>query len=186
MAARAPADYITSMGDWRFEPARSPSDPAVTALREELAAGNGLRGLSLIDASEPGYAERAAAALRRDGFCVVRDGFIEQLPALRAASDRITAEIAATDPDGFGNRGPGRYSYGVASLTGHTLHEPEWAQLVDLPRITPILQAMWGERGYKVTGAGGDFAMPQTTEYQPLHTVLPPIPRHRPHWPSAC
>jgi hypothetical protein len=169
-SARVASDYISSMGDWRFEPPLSPTDPAVLALRQELEEQNGLPGLELLHpTSTPNYVQRACELLRRDGFCVVRDGFLEQLPALRAASDRITAEISSKDPDGYGNRGPQRYSFGVASLTGQCLHEKEWAACVDLPAITPILQAMW-PGGYKCDGGGGDFSMPQCTGYQPLHT----------------
>ena len=37
-SARVASDYISSMGDWRFEAPPSPSDPAVVALRQELEA----------------------------------------------------------------------------------------------------------------------------------------------------
>ena len=168
-APRVASDYISSMGDWRFEAPLSPTDPAVAALRRELEQQNGLPGLELLHPSEHGYVQKAAALLRRDGFCVVRDGFLEQLPALRAASDRIAADILSKDPQGYGNRGPQRYSFGVASLTGQCLHETEWAACVDLPAITPILQEIW-PGGYKCDGGGGDFSAAQCTGYQPLHT----------------
>lgn len=109
------------------------------------------------------------ALLRRDGFCVVREGFLDQLPALRAASDRIAAEIISKDSEGYGNRGPQRYSFGVASITGQCLHEEPWAACVDLHAITPILQELW-PGGYKCDGGGGDFSSAHCTAYQPLHT----------------
>lgn len=53
-SARVVSDYISSMGDWRFEAPPSPSDPAVVALRQELQAENGLAGLELLHPSAPG------------------------------------------------------------------------------------------------------------------------------------
>ena len=164
------SDYLSSMGDWRFEAAKPCDHPAVRALARSLEASNGIAGLELVDPEIPGYQERTVRLLRRDGFAMVKNAFVEQLPALQAASDAAATAIMAADPAGLGNRGPGRYSFGVASTTGSCMHLPAWASLVDLPRISPVLAALWGERGYKCDGGGGDFSAPFCTEYQPLHT----------------
>ena len=56
------------------------------------------------------------------------------------SSQRLAKDIIANDPKHIGNRGPKRWSLGSASKTGHLLHDIEWAKLVDLPTITPILK----------------------------------------------
>jgi hypothetical protein len=43
-AERVASDYLSSMGDWRFEAPLPPCDPVVHALRQELVAHNGLPG----------------------------------------------------------------------------------------------------------------------------------------------
>ena len=40
--------------------------------------------------------------------------------------------------------GPYRWSLSAASKTGHLLHVPEFANLVDLPTITPIIKEILG------------------------------------------
>ena len=40
--------------------------------------------------------------------------------------------------------GPYRWSLSAASKTGHLLHVPEFANLVDLPTITPIIKEIFG------------------------------------------
>ena len=49
------------------------------------------------------------------------------------------------------------------------LHEPAWAQMIDLPTTTPILKKLFGTADYAVGGAGGDLALPGSIEYQHLH-----------------
>ena len=99
-----------------------------------------------------------------------------QLEALRAASDKLVAEICAqgghgvAEPRGGGNRGWGRYSFGVASDSGSCFHQPEWAALVDVPPVTAVLTALWGSADYRCTGGGGDFVLPHVHDYQPLHS----------------
>ena len=50
---------------WRGQFQRD--DPPVVALREQLIANAGLPGIELVDPSVPGYAQRAAQLLERDG-----------------------------------------------------------------------------------------------------------------------
>ncbi|MFT4595973.1 MAG: hypothetical protein ACI9TF_000210 [Paracrocinitomix sp.] len=41
--------------------------------------------------------------------------------------------------------------------------------LVELPRLTPIITALFGSPKYFLRGASGDFCLPGATAYQPLH-----------------
>lgn len=147
-------------------------DPGVVALRDELAAHNGIPDLELVEA---GQLERAVELFYRDGFVVVTGALTGPLLAdLRAATDRIIEEITAVDPDnamGGGAGGlPHRYSFGSTSATRHRLHEPAWANVVDLETTTPILTAIFGSENYLVGGGGGDLALPGAIEYQGLHS----------------
>ena len=52
------------------------------------------------------------------------------------------------------------------------MHRPEWAMLLDLPTVTPILNAIFDSSEYIARGGGGDFCLPGTTEYQHLHSDM--------------
>ena len=144
--------------------------PQVHALRNELLANNGMRGLEVL---APHEVERAAQLFDRDGFVLVRDALTPaQLESMRAGCDAAIREMLALDPRRFGNRGSHRYSFGGASLTGHLVHRPEWAMLLDLPTVTPILTAIFGSADYMARGGGGDFCLPGAVEYQPLHSDM--------------
>ena len=107
----------------------------------------------------------------RDGFVVVRDALsAEQLARIRAGCDRVIHEMMTLDKQRRGNRGSHRYSFGGASLTGQLLHRPEWAMLVDLPTVTPILTAIFGAAPITcVTAAAETSACRAPPEYQRLH-----------------
>ena len=55
---------LTELG-WRGHFQRD--DPPVVALRDQLIANAGLPDIELVDPSVPGYAQRAAQLLERDG-----------------------------------------------------------------------------------------------------------------------
>lgn len=149
---------------------RDPNDASVVEQRAHLDANNGLRGLEILAPSE---VDRAARIFHRDGFVVVRDVLdSDQLAYLRAGSDREARAIVRLDPEGRGNRGSHRYSFGASSRTHSLLHLPEWRMLIDLPTVTPILQALFGSPDYTVRAVGGDFCLPGATEYQPLHSDM--------------
>ena len=142
----------------------------VQALRQHLAAHNGIVGLEIL---EPGEVERAVQLFRRDGFVVVRDALTaEQVATLKAGVDEVVRDILAMNPDHSGNRGSHRYSFGGSSLTRSMLHRPEWQMLVDLPALTPIITAIFESSDYIVRSAGGDFCLPGAVEYQPLHSDM--------------
>jgi ectoine hydroxylase-related dioxygenase (phytanoyl-CoA dioxygenase family) len=52
------------------------------------------------------------------------------------------------------------------------MHHPEWAMLIDLPTVTPILSAIFGSSDYHARGGGGDFCLPGAVRYQPLHSDM--------------
>ena len=138
--------------------------------REYLKDNNGIKGLQLFDPSE---IEEIVKVFYRDGFVVVR-GVLDpiQLDYVRLGVDREIHKILALDKHRVGNRGSHRYSFGGASLTGHQMHNPEWAMLIDLPKVTPILTALFSSSDYIARGGGGDFCLPGAVRYQPLHSDM--------------
>jgi hypothetical protein len=149
---------------------RDRNDPDVVALRDHLAAHNGITGLEILDPSE---IERAVRLFRRDGFVVVRDALDpDQTEFLRNGVNEVVDSILALDPDRGGNRGSHRYSFGGSSVTRSMLHRPEWQMLVDLPTVTPLIEAIFGSANYMLRAASGDFCLPGAIEYQPLHSDM--------------
>ena len=147
-----------------------PDDTRVQELRSYLAANNGIRGLEVC---EPDEVERVKRLFYRDGFVVVRNALDEdQLGFLRRGVEREVAAILSQDPERAGNRGSHRYSFGGSNLTGHLMHRPEWAMLLDLPRVTPLVTAIFESPDYHARGGGGDFCLPGAVEYQPLHSDM--------------
>jgi ectoine hydroxylase-related dioxygenase (phytanoyl-CoA dioxygenase family) len=149
---------------------RDSQSPELQAQRDYLNTHNGIPGLEVLS---PAEVERAASLFHRDGFVVIRDALDpEQLDLIRAGCDREIHQIVSRDRDRIGNRGSHRYSFGGASLTGHQMHHPEWAMLIDLPTVTPILSAIFGSSDYHARGGGGDFCLPGAVRYQPLHSDM--------------
>ena len=145
-------------------------DPAVAELRDRLATESGLRGLEVLDAGE---VERAVRLFDRDGFVVVRHALTpEQTGVLADAVLEVVDEIVALDDGRAGNRGSHRYSFGGTSLTRSMLHHPAWRMLIDLPTVTPILEAIFESSDYTVRSASGDFCLPGAVGYQPLHADM--------------
>jgi len=144
--------------------------PEVLALRDHLDANNGIKGLEIVSPSD---VARATELFHRDGFVVVSDALtVDQLDFLRAGCLEEVREMMAMDKNRRGNRGSHRYSFGSASLTGQLMHRPEWAMLVDLPTITPIITSIFGAPTYMCRGGGGDFCLPGAVEYQRLHSDM--------------
>ena len=147
-----------------------PDSVQLQELREFLERNNGLRGLEIL---EPTDVEEAVRLFLRDGFVVVANALNgEQLEYLRAGCNREIERILEVDPGRIGNRGSHRYSFGGASLSHHQMHNPEWAMLLDLPTVTPILSAIFNSTNYIARGGGGDFCLPGAIDYQPLHSDM--------------
>lgn len=142
----------------------------IKALRETLQANNGIKGLSQF---QPHEIDKITDTFYRDGFVVVQNALdATQLAALKSASDEEILKLLGNDKTRSGNRGSHRYSFGSASRTGHMMHRPEWAMLLDLPTLTPILTAIFGSTNYIARGGGGDFCLPGAVRYQPLHSDM--------------
>jgi hypothetical protein len=147
---------------------RSPDDPNVQARLAHLREKNGLKGLEIVHFSE---VERATQLFLRDGFVAVSDVLTpEQLKTMQEATATRIAELTEKNPGGI------RYSFNSHS----NLHRQEWADLVDLPTTTPILTSIFNSSDYWCWGAGGDFSLPGTYEYQNLHRDLGPGDFHDP------
>ncbi len=145
-------------------------DHDVAALREHLAANNGIVGLEVLD---PHEIERAVRIFDRDGFVVVRDVLTpEQTEFLANGTLEVVDQIVSLDDTRQGNRGSHRYSFGGTSITRSMLHRPEWRMLLDIPSVAPILDAIFGSSDYMVRSASGDFCLPGAVEYQPLHSDM--------------
>ena len=71
----------------------SHDDPAVCELRDQLRANAGIPDLETIDPALPGYAERAAFLLERDGFVVVLN-VLEPIAIQVTSIDAIIGVIA--------------------------------------------------------------------------------------------
>lgn len=144
------------------------ASPELQNQREYLSRNNGIPGLEVLT---PERIEDAKRIFYRDGFVIVRDALTqEQLMTIRRGCARVISEIMEIDSARQGNRGSHRYSFGSASTTGHQLHNPEWAMLIDLPTITPILESIFESQDYICRGGGGDFCLPGAVDYQPLHS----------------
>ena len=140
------------------------------AQRDYLIEHNGIRGLQIL---EPDKVKEAKKLFDRDGFVVIKNALTEnQLKKLRKGCDEVIREILSLDKNRIGNRGSHRYSFGSSSITGHLMHRPEWAMLLDLPTVTPILSAIFDSPEYIARGGGGDFCLPGATEYQHLHSDM--------------
>lgn len=168
-----PAEPGFGVPDPHAPHARRYDDPDVVALRNSLRTHNGIKGLEIC---APDEVTRIARIFRRDGFVVVRDLLDDaQLRRWQAGCLRVLRQILSIPGAGARKyvtetgRLPHRYSYGTCSASRHLLHEPEWAEMVDLETTTPILKAIFGSADYLAIGAGGDLCLPGAIEYQHLH-----------------
>lgn len=142
----------------------------VLKLKHDLEANNGIKGLPQF---QPEQITEIVDTFYRDGFVVVNNALNpEHLTALKTACDEEIINLLGKDKARSGNRGSHRYSFGSASKTGHMMHRPEWAALLDLPTLTPIITAIFGNANYIARGGGGDFCLPGAVKYQPLHSDM--------------
>ena len=142
-------------------------DPTIQDQRVKLDACN--KGISDLDVVDPSEVERATNLFHRDGFVVVSDALDEsELEFLRAGCERDIREIVERFGS-TGNRGTHRFSFGGSRRSGSCADRSEWAQLVELSTIQPILKEIFGSDEYRACSMGGDFNLPGAVEYQRLH-----------------
>ncbi len=114
--------------------------------RDYLNKNNGIKGLKILPPEE---VEEAKKIFDRDGFVVIKNALKKrELEKLKKGCDEVIREILALDKGRVGNRGSHRYSFGSSSITGHLMHRSEWAMLLDLPTVTPILKAIFDSSEY--------------------------------------
>ncbi len=119
-----------------------------------------------IELVDPTDLERAVRTFLRDGFVAIRDGLDPgQLRRMQAGAARVIAEQITAIPVDQANRGHARYSF------GQQIHHPEWAMLIDLPTVLPIIDRIWGSEDYTCIGGGGDYSLPGS-QIQCLHSDL--------------
>eukprot|EP01048_Picozoa_sp_COSAG05_P010651 COSAG05_NODE_952_length_6466_cov_3.122350_9_plen_242_part_00 len=170
-----PGPAVDSLG---WHGTHKPTDAEVVALRNCLAACNGLTGLELVDPDDPGFAERAARLFVRDGFvCVLKVLEPERLEIARAGCIKAVRRILAVDPDAGGNGHPSyfhgthRYSItGEGAVLKNMGATAEFVQLAAAPVMHEVLRAIYGSGEYFCNGFGGDFCLPGAVAFQPLHS----------------
>jgi hypothetical protein len=143
---------------WRNRPY---DDPEVCALRDRLQQDAGIPDLEVVDPATPGFAQRAADLLERDGFVVVKDVLDdERLATIRRGAEIAIREMVGRDPDRSGNRGSHRYSFG--SAPAHFGLQEYWSVLIDPPVLSEVLTAVFGTPDYLTGSASscGDYNVP--------------------------
>ena len=162
--ANALSDPLNELG-WKDSSFKDYEDQ-----RDYLKKNNGIKDLKILPPEE---IEEAKKIFDRDGFVVIKNALKKQeLKKLKKGCNEVIRKILALDKGRVGNRGSHRYSFGSSSITGHIMHRHEWAMLLDLPTVTPILNAIFDSSEYIARGGGGDFCLPGTTEYQHLHSDM--------------
>ena len=158
----APVSALGWQGEYKYD------HPDVVALRAQLSAEAGIKGVEVVDPREEGFAKRAAAIFHRDGFVLVRDCLTpENLERVRAGATHTITNMVQLDPLRIGNRGSHRYCF--ANAFNHFGRMADWALLIDPPPVLAVLEAIWGSKDFRLQGIGGDFALPGCTQYQHLH-----------------
>ena len=145
--------------------------PQVDALRSQLQQQAGIAELELIDPATPGFAQRAAELLDRDGYVVVKDILDGQrLETIRRGCEIAIREMVGRDPGRSGNRGSHRYSFGSAPV--HFGLQDLWSVLIDPPPLMEIMEAIFGTKDFVTHSGsgGGDYNVPGSVEYQRLHS----------------
>jgi hypothetical protein len=146
-------------------------DPEVAQLRQQLIDHAGIPDIELVDPTVPGFAQRAADLLERDGYVVVRDVLdAERLATIRRGCEIAIREMVGRDDGRVGNRGSHRYSFGGAPA--HFKLQPFWSVLIDPPPLMEVMEAIFGTKDFVTNSGsgGGDFNIPGSTEYQHLHS----------------
>ncbi len=119
----------------------------------------------------------AASKFRNDGFVVI-DAVLEADERQAVLDDCHHVAKQIVGPFNRGNRGPGRYSFGVASSTGGMLHLDSFALfLLDgaCCKLEPLLQDIFccgKQPEFSCVAAGGDFVVGDTWTDQHLHADI--------------
>ena len=127
-----------------------------------------------VTVGDQGWIDHAKTLFKKDGFVVVRN--VIELAAcaeVRDACEDAAKRMAHPSGSMEGNRGLGRYSFGLASLTGGMLHYPAFAKyLLDCASLHSLLPCIFEDEGYVCLSAGGDFVLPCVYTDQHIHSDL--------------
>lgn len=149
---------------------RPPPAPPPTSLEVEAFS---------VRYGEPGWEEQAFELFSEHGFVIVEELLkLYQYSAVLRDCEKVAKAIVG--PERKGNRGSGRYSFGVASSTGSMLHLPSYAKhLLDAGGglLRPLLDLIFAEAegdrpGFMVLSGGGDFVIGDTHTHQDLHSDI--------------
>ena len=151
--------------DTQEHQARSPFVSALDVRKHSIVCG------------ADGWAELAYDLFCKDGFVVIHDVLtMSQCNAVRQDCERVAKEIVG--PERGGNRGPGRYSFGIASGSGGMLHVKSFAQHLlgsACSKLCPMLDGIFeggATPGFVCTGGGGDFVIGDTGSDQWIHADI--------------
>ncbi|CAK9075588.1 unnamed protein product [Durusdinium trenchii] len=132
-----------------------------------------------VSTSMDGWEEQGFQIFRKSGFVIIED-VLDHVQCSEVLEDcrQMAKEIVA--PQGAGNRGKGRYSFGVASSTGSILHREAIAKhlLNEGGRLLqPLLSQIFFDESDRLSSfscysGGGDFVLPGVEEYQHLHADM--------------
>ena len=122
-----------------------------------------------------GWVANSRTLFAEHGFVVISHVLTsDQQRAVLKDCEIVAKDIVGSECDG--NRGPGRYSFGVASSTGSMLHLESFAKHLlngACSKLHPLLQQIFegGRRpGFICTGSGGDFVVGGTASDQAIHS----------------
>lgn len=114
----------------------------------------------------PSQIEQATYLFQRDGFVAVENALDDaQFETILSAAHRVVKEQTEAIALENANRGFARYSF------GSQIHHPEWAMLIDLPTILPIIENIFGSDQFMTSGGGGDYSLPGA-KIQKLHADM--------------
>ena len=110
--------------------------------------------------------ETIVRTVHRDGFAAV-SGLLtsKQFEILERGANRVIKEQTDAIKLEDANRGFARYSF------GNQIMHAEWAMLVDLPGLLPIIEKFWNSTEFYCGGAGGDYSVPGA-KIQQLHSDI--------------
>jgi hypothetical protein len=110
--------------------------------------------------------DTAVRVFHRDGFVAIDKGLsATQLQFARQGAQRVIDEQTTAIPLQKANRGHARYSFGPQH------HHPEWTQLIEIPHLLTLMEAIWGSDSFHCSGAGGDYSLPGA-RIQALHSDM--------------
>lgn len=137
-----------------------------------------------VSCNEFDWACRAYEIFEDSGFVIVEDVLdLVQCQEVVMECESLAEQIVCPSRRS-GNRGPGRYSMGIASSTGSVLHLPSFARvLLDyggqlLHSLLELIFDSGRKPGFHCIGGGGDFVVSRVLTHQYLHSDIQVASKH--------